>query len=134
MERHAVMPKPADPGDGLVEGAATGAGHPIDVVQPLGAVHADPDIDLLFSEERAPRVVDQRPVGLEGVRQAQPCRLQPVDQPERPSIKIDRQHHRFAGVPDDSQTVLRQPDAKTCENKFASVCSATTALLLRCGR
>ena len=49
-------------------------------MQPLGAIDADPDIDLLFGEERAPGVVDQRPVGLEGMRQAQFRRFQFVDQ------------------------------------------------------
>src|SRR2546430_15582497 len=101
MERPAALAKPPNPGDCLVERAMTGAAPAIDLVQPLWAVDADPDIDVSFGEEGTPCVIDQRAVGLKGVRQLSFGGLQAVDQPECSPVKIDRQHHRLTGMPDD---------------------------------
>src|ERR1043166_2379778 len=87
-----------------------GAAPAIEVVQPLWAVDADADIDMGFGEERAPCVVDQRAIGLKGMRQLDFRGLQAVDQPKPPPVKVDRQHHRLAGMPNDGNPVL-QPAA-----------------------
>jgi hypothetical protein len=101
------LSKSPDPGDGPVEGTAAGTAPPVDVVQPLRAVDADPDVHVMLEEEPAPLIVDQRSIGLERVCQHQFRRLQIVDQAECPAVEIGRQHQRFAGMPDDADAVLR---------------------------
>ena len=103
MEWHTARAKPADAGDRPVKGAAPGAAPTVDVVQPLRPVDADPDIDFGFGEEIAPRVVDQRAVGLKGVGQIDIRRLQLIDQRKSATIKFGRQNHRLAGMPDDAE-------------------------------
>src|SRR4029077_17433108 len=46
VERDAALSKSPDPGDGPVEGTAAGTAPPVDVVQPLRAVDADPDVHV----------------------------------------------------------------------------------------
>src|SRR5205814_9998433 len=102
MKWDAALAEPADPSDGLVESAAPGTGAPINVVQLLRTVDANPDIDRLLGEERAPRVINQRSIGLKRVRQRHVGRLHAVDQPKGAPVEIDREHHRLTGMPDNA--------------------------------
>src|SRR3984957_15193554 len=105
MERDTTMAQQPQAGNCVVEGPAPRSRASMAIVQMPWAVDADADIDTFLDEERTPRVVDQRPVGLEGVLHRQPVRLDPIDHPERVPIEANGHEHRFARVPYHRQAI-----------------------------
>ena len=68
-------------------------------------IDADPEIDLFREEEPAPRLIDQCSIGLKRMCYRHAPRLKPSDHGECVAVKVDRQNHWFAGMPNHRQTV-----------------------------
>ncbi len=105
MEWDPMTVEEPDTGDRLVEAAAARAGQAVAVMKMLGAVNAHPKIDFGLEKKRTPTVVDQGSIRLKRMHDRHALGPQPIDQVEGIPVEIDRQDHRFPGVPDDGKAV-----------------------------
>ena len=119
---HSVPAQQADAGDRPIEGAAAGTCHSVLIVKMARAVDADPEIDLRLGKKFAPRIVDQRAVGLKRMHDLQICGGRRASTKANAPDKM--RSGRTIGSPACHTTESpspSHPEAKTCENKLCSV-------------
>ena len=97
------------PAHDVVERALAALVDPIGVVQFARPVHAQSHEDLVLLEERAPRVVELRAVGLDGVGRPAARLLVPLDVLDRSLEEIEAHERGLAALPADDR--LQGPPA-----------------------
>ena len=88
--------------------AAAVAGSPMAIVEPSGAVDADPDANRMGLNEVAPSIVDEDAIGLKMMGDVDFQRTVAGDGGKRLLIPRRRDHQRLAGVPDDRKLPGRE--------------------------
>src|SRR5271165_1162309 len=106
VERDGVLSQPPDSlHDPAVRPQAL-AGLPERVVEKGRPVEADADPHGVRLDELAPRLRDQRAIGLEGMVDGQAARVVRVDYRQRTLVKRDRQDQGFPSMPYDGEAML----------------------------
>ncbi|MGD0042950.1 MAG: hypothetical protein ABSE84_21520 [Isosphaeraceae bacterium] len=112
VERDGVLSQPPDPlHDPAVRPQAL-AGLAERVVEEGRPVEADADPHGVRLDEVAPRLRDQRAIGLEGMVDGQAARVVRVDDRQGTLVERDRQDQGFPGMPDDGEAMLHKAAGK----------------------
>jgi hypothetical protein len=101
VDVHAMRVQAPPAAHHFVERPSPALVHAIGIVQILRAVHGETDEHLVLLEEGAPRVVQHRAVGLDGVSNLLPGLLVLFDERDRAFEEVDAHQRRLAALPPD---------------------------------
>ena len=111
----------------LFECAATGTGHPVDVMQPLRPVDADAEMTCSSQKNSHQASSISVPFVWNECTTGTPAASADRSR-ERPAVKLDRQHHRLAGMPYDREPSRTSRTRRPGKTGCTSVSFATTDL------
>ena len=91
-----------------LESAAALAGHTVTIVEEIGSIDADPDLDAATADKFTPRLVHQSGVGLERLGHLEPADVAALQREGGLLVECCGQNHRLAGMPQQRERLAYQ--------------------------
>ena len=108
VERNVMVAQQAHAAQHVRKSATALAGHTVTIIQEIGTVDADPDLDAAAQDKVTPRVVHQGGVGLERLGHLEPADVAPFQQNSGLFVERRGQNHRLAGMPQQCEWLSHQ--------------------------